>query len=383
MIIRLVAPVCRQALALAILSGLVVLLVRPHMAIVQQNEEKIRQRVAAYYNSWVGVKAPEIGLAAVDRTTGPPVRLNAFRGKRVLLFSFDSGHLHQPPDDKALRETLRALKKWCQFIFLLPGNGQPDKLPAGADHRDRSATAWFLTPWTAGTTGASSSPGAMFSWPSARGKTKCRRGHASRPPRHRSARVFNKTKVTFLVCAALVAAVLFSVWSYHRPESFSTWLAPVQRPGYRLLYSQEAGGRYGAVFDTGDEQVALVHSRGEHAGAGGVAGALTIMDANGDAVCDPDRQRSFRTCRKYFGIVPYREMDGLVYPMKRGIGGTLRIVYEPASFPQGSNVTIKMDQMSPVLDIEIPWSPPAGQTQRGEPRGALWRSIPCHRSPAG
>jgi hypothetical protein len=173
--------------------------------------------------------------------------------------------------------------------------------------------------------------------------------------------VFSKTKVTFLVGAALVAAVLFSVWSYHRPESFSTWLAQVQRPGYRLLYSKEEGSRYWAVFDAGDDHVAIAHSRGGQAGAGGVAGAITITDSKGEAAFDPGRKSSFLARVKYFGIVPFREIGGQVFPIKRGIVGNLRIVYEQASFPQGTNITIEMDQMSPVLDIEIPWGPPAGQ----------------------
>src|SRR5947207_15921312 len=77
---------------------LVLLFILAQMGICQESDENTRKRTS-YYDSWVGVKAPEIGSAAVDRTTGPAVRLKAFSGKRVLLFSFDSGDFRRQPDE--------------------------------------------------------------------------------------------------------------------------------------------------------------------------------------------------------------------------------------------------------------------------------------------
>jgi outer membrane protein assembly factor BamB len=111
MVIQISAPICRPARQITGLSLIVLLVVLPQWGIAQPSQEKIRKLATSYYDSWIGVKAPEIGSDAVGRTTGPAVRLNAFHGKRVLLFTFASGDLHQNPDEKALLETLRAVDK--------------------------------------------------------------------------------------------------------------------------------------------------------------------------------------------------------------------------------------------------------------------------------
>src|SRR5438132_13085270 len=93
-----VGQLFRRALQITGLCQVALLFILPQMARAQQDEEKARKRITSYYASWVGVKAPEIGPAAVDRSTGPPVRLKSLGGKRVLLIGFDSGNLHQMPD---------------------------------------------------------------------------------------------------------------------------------------------------------------------------------------------------------------------------------------------------------------------------------------------
>ena len=74
-----------------------------------------RARIKDYYSSWVGVRAPEIGDHFRDRQN-KPVSLSSFRGKRVLLFSFDSGGYSRKADEKAVLATLRALDKARQTV---------------------------------------------------------------------------------------------------------------------------------------------------------------------------------------------------------------------------------------------------------------------------
>ena len=51
--------------------------------------EARQAQINEYYSKWVGVEAPELGQAARDRDD-KPVTLSSFRGKRLLLFSFDA-----------------------------------------------------------------------------------------------------------------------------------------------------------------------------------------------------------------------------------------------------------------------------------------------------
>ena len=78
--------------------------------------EEIRQaQLKEYYPKWVGVRAPALGTAGLDHDK-KPVNLPAFRGKRVLLFSFDAGNFNRGPDEKALLANLRALDKAIKTV---------------------------------------------------------------------------------------------------------------------------------------------------------------------------------------------------------------------------------------------------------------------------
>jgi hypothetical protein len=72
--------------------------------------EAMRAQIKEYYQTWVGVRAPELGHAARDRNDEPGA-LASFRAKRVLLFSFDAGKECREPDEKALLANLRVLDK--------------------------------------------------------------------------------------------------------------------------------------------------------------------------------------------------------------------------------------------------------------------------------
>jgi hypothetical protein len=87
-------------------------LVAPPLVLAQAGEpdEGSRARIQAYYSGWVGVRAPEIGESGRDHND-KPVSLAAFRGRRVLLFSFDAGNFNRAPDEEVVLATLRALDK--------------------------------------------------------------------------------------------------------------------------------------------------------------------------------------------------------------------------------------------------------------------------------
>jgi hypothetical protein len=77
--------------------------------------EARRAQVKEYYPTWVGVRAPELGQAGRDHDD-MPVTLSSFRGKRVLLFSFDAGNFNRGPDEQALLANLRALDKAIKTV---------------------------------------------------------------------------------------------------------------------------------------------------------------------------------------------------------------------------------------------------------------------------
>ena len=73
-------------------------------------QEARRAEMKSFYARWVGVRAAELGQAARDHD-GKLVTLSSFRGKRVLLFSFDAGNFNREPDETAVLTNLRALDK--------------------------------------------------------------------------------------------------------------------------------------------------------------------------------------------------------------------------------------------------------------------------------
>ena len=70
-------------------------------------QEARRAEMKSFYARWVGVRAAELGQAARDHD-GKLVTLSSFRGKRVLLFSFDAGNFNREPDETAVLTNLRA-----------------------------------------------------------------------------------------------------------------------------------------------------------------------------------------------------------------------------------------------------------------------------------
>jgi hypothetical protein len=79
--------------------------------VAQEPAGEQTRKVEAYYASWVGVQAPEIGDEARDRTTGPAISVESYRGKRLFLIGIEAGNFVEAADEKALLEYLRSLDK--------------------------------------------------------------------------------------------------------------------------------------------------------------------------------------------------------------------------------------------------------------------------------
>src|SRR5580704_12709191 len=88
------------AICVATFGGFTHRVISPSEARAGDPDEARRAQIKDYYPRWVGVRAPELGQAGRDHS-GKPVTLSSFRGKRVLLFSFDAGDFHRAPDEKA------------------------------------------------------------------------------------------------------------------------------------------------------------------------------------------------------------------------------------------------------------------------------------------
>lgn len=73
------------------------------------DEQDIPAEVQQFFDRWIGVKAPELGPNAQDRSDGPPILLASFSGKRILLFAFDAGNFVDAPNEEKLLNTLKDL----------------------------------------------------------------------------------------------------------------------------------------------------------------------------------------------------------------------------------------------------------------------------------
>ena len=76
-----------------------------------QKESLIANDMSEYFSEWIGVKAPEFSPPIQDRITGPQILLSNFRGKRILLYSFNAGDFVNVPNNEYLLAELRALER--------------------------------------------------------------------------------------------------------------------------------------------------------------------------------------------------------------------------------------------------------------------------------
>jgi hypothetical protein len=83
------------------------------LLLAQSDTPSLEQQSREYYSQWVGVRAPEFPSPLTDRRDdGKMLRIRDFRGKRLLLFSFDAGDfVDGPRDEGALIEQLTALRE--------------------------------------------------------------------------------------------------------------------------------------------------------------------------------------------------------------------------------------------------------------------------------
>jgi hypothetical protein len=66
-------------------------------------------RAQDYYAKWIGVRAPDFGAEVFDRLGGREISIHDFKGRRLLLYSFDAGDFVNLPDHNSLLAELEAL----------------------------------------------------------------------------------------------------------------------------------------------------------------------------------------------------------------------------------------------------------------------------------
>ena len=107
----------------------------------------VEKETQAYYAQWLGVPAPESKQALRDRGKGDRLRIDAFRGNRLLLFSFNAGNFVDPPDKATLVPQLTALDRIRKLhtndlavvgftygvMFFLPGKEPSPEIKAVTD----------------------------------------------------------------------------------------------------------------------------------------------------------------------------------------------------------------------------------------------------------
>jgi hypothetical protein len=63
------------------------------------------------YPRWIGAKAPDLGPNGVDRIEGQTIKLDDHKGKRILLYSFDTGNFVKGPSEEEQIAILQLLYK--------------------------------------------------------------------------------------------------------------------------------------------------------------------------------------------------------------------------------------------------------------------------------
>jgi hypothetical protein len=141
--------------------------------------------------------------------------------------------------------------------------------------------------------------------------------------------------------ALLVGLIVLNFWLSLRPVPLEAWVQRVRRPGYRLLYSTETPlHSYYAIFDAGNEYLALCELDRMAHGTSGWVGSTDIRSADGqDALDNTDNRPTVPLLRNLLGI--WTVDDGVALPIKPALVGKLHIQHEL----DGANV----------LDVEIEW----------------------------
>ena len=110
-----------------------------------------------------------------------------------------------------------------------------------------------------------------------------------------------------------------------RASDLSEWERQSFRPGFRLLDSADASGYYICVFDTGRDEIAFCYQWHGSSEAEPRSHTLGVHGPTGD-LHDLDRENptDLSWTRNYV-IASWAGSDGIVYPIKRGYRGKIRI----------------------------------------------------------
>lgn len=176
-----------------------------------------------------------------------------------------------------------------------------------------------------------------------------------------------------LTIAAIVGAPAFVIYRRIEPASLRSWIARVERPGWRLLHSAETDTHWFAVFDAGDDRLAFCwRDRGKEPRS--YQSSLTVTDAAGKDVEDSSRRTQFVDRDVWIVVGEYGIVDGHSHPIRPGHAGhssVIAVLSKPddVSLPEAS------------LDFAVLYDVAAHVDERAEP--GLYASIARALNPDG
>ena len=110
-----------------------------------------------------------------------------------------------------------------------------------------------------------------------------------------------------------------------RASNLSKWEKSTHRPGFTLLDSAEVNDYYICVYDTGLDEIAFCY-QWNGSSEEPTAHSLGVNDSNNDDLHDIYRKKTTSLrWERYYGIAVYAGCDGLVYPIKKGYRGKIRV----------------------------------------------------------
>jgi hypothetical protein len=172
---------------------------------------------------------------------------------------------------------------------------------------------------------------------------------------------FSRKNLTIGLGIAVVAAVGIALYEWR--QSLPVWVDSLSS-GRTLLWSGKTPQHYVAVFDEGDEMLAVFvkHHHRDHR-----ASRFSFLDDSGKDIEDPMRKRGIHDD----GAV-VEKFSGFSVPVREGFAGSIRILFEEQpllqqtgrndSYKRGSGVIDSSKPMERQVDVSIPWS--AGKNLR-------------------
>jgi hypothetical protein len=156
---------------------------------------------------------------------------------------------------------------------------------------------------------------------------------------------------------ALIPILLYAGFYLYvalKPTSLEGWIKSIQNPGFTLLYSSESDRRYVAIFDTGQNELAICDK--EIGGENERSGSTSILSESGKEVWD--KKRKFRILQSdafWLGPVRYTpKPHGTALPVLADVSGTIRI-QKKVGYEDDHSSELEPRARHLVIDVVIHW----------------------------